>query len=143
MAAARPDPAAGVTGLKRRLRDTRADLKAARVEVARLQAVLEAAGMPDGDEPPMTADEIRHLHALFTPSPPGGPACPDCGKLHTGPCQACGGLHARQCPRVRSVEYISQGDRVLIRKVAYWPEGKWSDEGVTWPESLPPLPGEG
>jgi len=138
VAAARPDPVTEATRLKRRLRDARADLKAARAEAARLRTVLEAAGMPDGDEPPMTPDEIRHLHALFTPSPPGGPACPDCGKLHQGACGTCGGLHARQCPRVRSVEYTSQGDRVLIRRVTYWK--KWDDSGITWPESLPAIP---
>jgi len=38
------------------------------------------------------------------------------------------------------VSYQSQGDRVLIREVTFWPAGKWSDEGIIFPDELPPLP---
>lgn len=94
----------------------------------------------DGDRP-LTPGEIRHLHAQFTPSPPDRP-CAVCGTLHKGACQTCGGLHARACPRVRSVEYETHGDRVTLRKVEYWPDGRWSTDGIIWPDDLPPLPGE-
>lgn len=139
-----PSDAAGATTeavrLKRRLRDARGDLKAARAEIARLRSALEAAGFSGDGEPPMTAAEIRHMYALFVPSEPGT-RCPECGQGHTGPCQTCGGSHPfRACPRVRSVEYQTQGDRVIIRRVEYW--RTWDASGITFADELPPIPGE-
>ena len=121
-----------ITRLRTRLRDTQALLRAAntRPEVPD----------PEPAEEPLTAAEIRHLHDQF--APPTGKACAACGVIHPGPCQTCGGLHARSCPRVRSVEYTSQGDNILIRKVEYWPDGRWSTDGIFWPEQLPPIPGD-
>ena len=125
-----------ITRLRRRLREAQKLLRAAKAELAGRPAPVVA----EPGEEPLTAAEIRHLHTQF--APPTGKACPDCGAIHPGPCQTCGGLHARSCPRVRSVEYTSQGDSILIRKVEYWPDGRWSVEGIFWPEQLPPLPGE-
>lgn len=126
-----------ITRLRRRLREAQAALREAKVELAD----PPAADAADSEaEPPLSAAEIRHLHDQF--APPTGNACAACGVIHPGPCGTCGGLHARSCPRVRSVEYTSQGDNILIRKVEYWPDGRWSVEGIFWPEQLPPLPGE-
>ena len=122
-----------ITRLKRRLREVQALLRAANTELA----TRPAAETPDE---PLTAAEIRHLHEQF--APPTGKACATCGTVHPGPCQTCGGLHARACPRIRSVEYQPQGDNILIRKVEYWPDGRWSTDGIFFPEQLPPLPDE-
>jgi hypothetical protein len=127
-----------ITRLKRRLREVQALLRDAKV----MLAAPPAAAAADSDvEPPLSAAEIRHLHDQF--APPTGSACTICGAVHPGPCQTCGGLHARACPRIRSVEYQPQGDNILIRKVEYWPDGRWSTDGIYFPESLPPLPDEG
>ena len=126
-----------VTRLRRRLREAQAALRAVSAELATRPPLL--AGEPV--EEPLTAAEIRHLHAQF--APPTGKPCPDCGVIHRGACETCGGLHARSCPRIRSVEYQPKGDDIIIRRVEYWPDGRWSTDGIYFPESLPPLPDEG
>lgn len=122
-----------IARLKRRLREVQALLRDANAELAR---------RPSGETPdePLTAAEIRHLHEQF--APPTGNACATCGVIHRGACETCGGLHARACPRVRSVEYQPQGDNILIKRVEYWPDGRWLTEGIYFPESLPPIPDE-
>jgi hypothetical protein len=116
--------------LRRKLRDARADLREARDELKRRP--------PPGALEDLSEADLRHLYAQA--EPPAGNTCPECGKIHPGPCQTCGGLHARSCPRVRSVRYITQGDRVLIGEVTFWPDGKWDTEGIIFPDELPPLP---
>lgn len=54
-------------------------------------------------------------------------------------CQHCLGAHARACPRVRELSF--HPDAKLAR-VRFWRDGDWSDDGVLWPENLPPEPGE-
>ena len=125
-----------ITRLRRRLREAQALLGEARLELA---GRPEVPATEPGEEP-LTAAEIRHLHDQF--APPTGKACAACGVIHPGPCQTCGGLHARSCPRIRSVEYQPKGDDIIIRRVEYWPDGRWSTEGIYFPESLPPLPDE-
>jgi len=127
--------AAETERLRRRLRGAQKRLREARAELA-------ARPPAAGDEGPLSPEEIRHLHAQFRPTPPGE-KCTQCGQVHPGACQTCGGLHARACPRVRAVEYEVHGDRVTIRRVDYWPPGRWDSEGIIWPEELPPLPGDG
>ena len=95
---------------------------------------------PAAEEPELTDAEVRHLHAQF--APPTGQTCPVCGRVHPGPCQTCGGLHARACPRVRSIEYVPQGDSILIKRVEYWPDGRWDTSGIMFADQLPPLPDE-
>jgi hypothetical protein len=124
-----------ITRLKRRLRDVQALLRDANTELARRPALAV-----DVAEEPLSAAEIRHLHEQF--APPTGNACTTCGVIHRGACETCGGLHARACPRIRSVEYQPQGDNILIRKVEYWPDGRWSTDGIYFPEQLPPLADE-
>lgn len=48
-------------------------------------------------------------------------------------CRHCGGVHSRACPRVRRLCYTDGGS---LTEVEYWPDGKWSDEFVIWPEML-------
>ncbi len=124
-----------IARLKRRLREAQALLRDANTELA-----ARPAAVPEVAEEPLSAAEIRHLHEQF--APPTGKPCGTCGAVHPGPCQTCGGLHARACPRVRSIEYTPQGDNILIKRVEYWPDGRWSTEGIYFPEQLPPIPDE-
>jgi hypothetical protein len=54
-------------------------------------------------------------------------------------CQHCGGAHARACPRVRKFRFHADSK---LASVEFWPRGDWSDDGILWPESLPPDPAE-
>lgn len=49
-------------------------------------------------------------------------------------CQHCKGLHARACPRVKSMTFHSNGS---LASIEFWPDGEWSDENVIWPEEVP------
>ncbi len=132
--AADTDPRdAQIARLRKRLRASQAALRDARAELA--------ARPPVPEDEPLTPDEIRHLHKQFEPNPKGE-TCGFCGRIHRGACETCGGLHAHACPRVRSVEYETHGDRVMIKRVEYWPGQKWSRGGIMFPDELPPLPGE-
>jgi hypothetical protein len=51
----------------------------------------------------------------------------------TPPCMHCGGWHARSCPRVRRMVWHSGG---ALAEVEFWPDGRWSDAYVLWPEQL-------
>lgn len=46
-------------------------------------------------------------------------------------CSFCGGIHMRACPRVAEFEMYENGS---IKRVVFWPEGKWSDAYIIWPE---------
>jgi hypothetical protein len=48
-------------------------------------------------------------------------------------CRHCGALHARACPRVRRMTFHPGGS---LAGVDFWADGKWSDEGLIWPEDL-------
>jgi hypothetical protein len=52
-------------------------------------------------------------------------------------CDHCAGAHARACPRVRKLEFHTNGN---LQSVEFWPPGQWPDEHVQWPEDLPPEP---
>lgn len=51
-------------------------------------------------------------------------------------CEHCGGVHPRECMRVkRKVERITpDGGRTI--EVEYWPQGEWENAYVIWPEML-------
>jgi hypothetical protein len=49
------------------------------------------------------------------------------------PCPDCGGFHLRACPRVKSQEWLGNGNRV---KVEYWPDGSWDESAVIYPEDV-------
>lgn len=50
------------------------------------------------------------------------------------PCMHCGGHHARACPRVKRLSWHPGG---ALAEVEFWPDGRWSDEHVLWPEQIP------
>ena len=114
--------------------ELRGQLSRTQRKLARARAKLRQAHNPAGDATP---EQIRHLHALFTATEPGR-TCGTCGKTHPGPCESCGGLHARKCPRVREIEYERHGEQVTIKRVRFW--RKWDTSGVLWPDDLPPVP---
>lgn len=66
----------------------------------------------------LTGEEAAKIRALFA-----------AGKA----CKHCGGIHTRACPRVRRL--VFQGDNLI--EVEFWPEGRWSDEHIIWPEDVP------
>lgn len=49
-------------------------------------------------------------------------------------CQHCKGLHARACPRVKTMSFHPNGG---LAAVEFWPDGQWSDAQVIWPEDVP------
>ncbi|MFJ5532447.1 hypothetical protein [Streptomyces sp. NPDC093261] len=76
------------------------------------------------DAPPeeageLTAEEIREWWAAYREQR----------------CPWCGGLHVRACPRVKSMRFDNAGEKVL--EVAFWPDGKWLDSFIDWPEDMP------
>lgn len=44
-------------------------------------------------------------------------------------CQHCGGVHARNCPAVKVVEYHPDGK---VKRVEFWPAGEWPEDEVLW-----------
>jgi hypothetical protein len=48
-------------------------------------------------------------------------------------CKHCGGLHLRACPRVRR---LVMRNRDEISEVEFWPDGKWDDSMIVWPEDV-------
>lgn len=57
------------------------------------------------------------------------------GEVDQKPCQDCGGVHARVCPRLSSVRIVTDGNaRVTEREVTYWAPGTWEDYEILWPE---------
>jgi len=73
------------------------------------------------DPADLTPDEAREAWALF--------------REHR--CEHCGAAHSRACPRVRRLQFHENG---RIASVEFWPDGKWPDIGLQWPEDLPPDP---
>lgn len=53
------------------------------------------------------------------------------------PCSHCFGIHNRGCPRVKLFTFHPTG---ALAGVEFWPEGKWSDDNVIWPEDCDPEP---
>lgn len=78
---------------------------------------------PEGGEVDFTDGEARDMWAIFN------------GRR----CDHCGGAHSRACPRVRRIEFHQNG---TVLSVEFWPSGKWPEDGVIWPENLPPDPDE-
>jgi hypothetical protein len=46
-------------------------------------------------------------------------------------CRFCGGLHQRECPRIKHIIY-NPSDAREVREVEFWPE--WDRSTVLWPE---------
>jgi hypothetical protein len=49
------------------------------------------------------------------------------------PCVHCGGLHLRACRRLKRAEWHSDG---TLLKAWYWPDGKWDESEIVWPEDI-------
>lgn len=50
-------------------------------------------------------------------------------------CRWCGGLHQRECPRVKHIIY-NPADERSVREVEFWADGQWDRSGVLWPEDV-------
>lgn len=49
------------------------------------------------------------------------------------PCRWCGGLHQRECPRVKKIIF-NPGDQRQIREVEFWADGEWDKSSIAFPE---------
>lgn len=56
-------------------------------------------------------------------------------RLETDACRWCGGLHQKECPRIRKITYNPSDDR-MVREVEFWADGEWNSSGVIFPEDL-------
>lgn len=79
-------------------------------------------------EPRVDPQLARELLTETTTPPP----FPGVAGIKTTPfeqqkCQHCGGLHVRNCPRVKEVEYHADGS---VKRVSYWPHGEWPEDQV-------------
>lgn len=50
-------------------------------------------------------------------------------------CRWCGGLHHRECPRIKHITFHPTDDRT-IREVEFWADGEWDRTSVIWPEDV-------
>jgi hypothetical protein len=50
-------------------------------------------------------------------------------------CRWCGGLHHRECPRVKHITYHPSDDR-QVREVEFWGDGEWDRSSTVWPEDI-------
>jgi hypothetical protein len=56
-------------------------------------------------------------------------------RFATDACKWCGGLHQRECPRIRKIIYNPSDER-YVREVEFWADKDWDHSGVLWPEDL-------
>jgi hypothetical protein len=50
-------------------------------------------------------------------------------------CEWCGGLHQRECPRIKHIIY-NPSDQRQVREVEFWNDSEWDRSSVLWPEDL-------
>ncbi|HEV2355818.1 MAG TPA: hypothetical protein VGR89_16330 [Puia sp.] len=50
-------------------------------------------------------------------------------------CEWCGGLHHKQCPRIRHIIY-HPSDPTKINEIEFWRDGEWDRSGVLYPEDV-------
>lgn len=50
------------------------------------------------------------------------------------PCEWCGGLHQRECRRVKRMVFHPSGERVS--EIEFWPDGQWDESSIIWPEDV-------
>jgi hypothetical protein len=48
-------------------------------------------------------------------------------------CRWCGGLHRRECPRVRKIIFNPADDRA-VREVEFWNDMEYDRSSILWPE---------
>lgn len=70
----------------------------------------------------MDAETRAHLQRCFAGEVPG-----------SEPCQWCGGLHRRECGRVKKIIYHPT-DPEVIREIEFWADVDWDHSKVIWPE---------
>lgn len=56
-------------------------------------------------------------------------------RFNTEACRWCGGLHQRECPRIKHIIYNPSDER-SVREVEFWSDNEWDRSGVLWPEDL-------
>jgi hypothetical protein len=56
-------------------------------------------------------------------------------RFSTEACKWCGGLHQRECPRIKKIVYNPSDER-SVREVEFWADSDWDHSGVLWPEDL-------
>jgi hypothetical protein len=56
-------------------------------------------------------------------------------RFSTDGCRWCGGLHMRECPRIKHIIYNPSDER-SVREVEFWSDKEWDRSGVLWPEDL-------
>ena len=47
-------------------------------------------------------------------------------------CQMCGGWHPFACPRVKSIEWETDGGTRVVKRAEFWPHGAWPTGEVIW-----------
>lgn len=52
-----------------------------------------------------------------------------------GPCRWCGGLHQRECGRVKKIIFHPTTED-QIREIEFWADGEWDKSSVIWPEDI-------
>jgi hypothetical protein len=57
------------------------------------------------------------------------------GRFEEEACRWCGGLHQRECPRVRKITFNPADDR-QVREVEFWADEQWDRSTVLWPEDV-------
>lgn len=80
----------------------------------------------------LTLEQVNQFKSLVPMAPQtyAGEVVPNITLWEKQECQFCGGVHTRvRCPRVQEAEFHENGS---IKRVVYWPDGKWSDEGTIW-----------
>jgi transcriptional regulator with XRE-family HTH domain len=73
--------------------------------------------LPKDDEETLTEEERRNVIAHF-----------EAGET----CKHCFGIHARACPRVKSLQYHPEG---ALAKVEFWADEEWPKENVLFRDS--------
>jgi hypothetical protein len=56
-------------------------------------------------------------------------------RFETDACRWCGGLHQRECPRIRHITYNPSDER-SVREVEFWGDFDWDRSTVLWPEDV-------
>lgn len=52
-------------------------------------------------------------------------------------CRWCGGIHARECPRIKHIIYNPSDER-SVREVEFWADGDWDSSAILFPEDVIP-----
>jgi hypothetical protein len=50
-------------------------------------------------------------------------------------CRWCGGLHKRECPRVRKIIF-NPADERSVREVEFWNDTEYDRSAILWPEDV-------